>query len=192
MKKTDISKLRKAMEKELDAKRFEHTLGVAYTAASLAMVYDVDLSKAIVAGLLHDCAKCLSDEKRISICEKKKIEITKVEYEKPSLLHAKVGMYLAKKDYDIDDEDILNAILYHTTGRPGMSILEKIIYIADYIEPGRKPLPKMAEIRKAAFQNIDEALVLSMEGTLSYLKETNEIIDPVTQATYDYYKKELK
>ncbi len=192
MKKTDIAKLRKAMEKELDAKRFEHTLGVAYTAASLAMVYDIDLNKAIVAGLLHDCAKCLSDEKRISICEKKKIEITKVEYEKPSLLHAKVGMYLAKKDYDIDDEDILNAILYHTTGRPGMSMLEKIIYIADYIEPGRKQLPKMSEIRKAAFQNIDEALVLSMEGTLSYLQDTNEVIDPVTQATYDYYKKELK
>lgn len=189
MKKNDFTKLRKAMEKELDAKRYEHTLGVAFTAASLAMRYDADIDKALIAGILHDCAKCMTDEKRISICQKKGIEITPTEYQKPSLLHAKVGSYLAEKEYDIDDPDILNAIKYHTTGRPNMSLLEKIIYLADYMEPGRKPLPLLNQVRELAFNDLDQALLLSIESTLTYLNSIDSTIDSATQETYEYYKK---
>lgn len=192
MKSADIKKIRKSMEKNLDHKRFEHTLGVAYTAAALAMCYEVDILKAQTAGLLHDCAKCLSDEKRLSICEKHNIQMNEIEHNNPFLLHAKVGSYIAMKKFQIHDKDVINAILNHTTGRPGMSSLEKIIYIADYIEPGRKQAPNLAEIRKLAFQDLDLALVKILSDTLDYLKTTNTDIDPMTQQTYDYYKEFIK
>ncbi len=191
MKAADIKKIRKSMEKRLDSKRFEHTLGVAYTASALAMCYEVDMNKAQIAGLLHDCAKCLSDEKKISICEKHNIHMTKIEQRNPFLLHAKAGSYIAMKKFNIHDQDIINAILNHTTGRPGMSALEKIIYISDYIEPGRKQAPNLKEVRKLAFENLDLALLKILEDTLSYLKDTGSEADPMTQETYDYYKKSV-
>ena len=187
MKANDLKKIRKAMEKCQDAKRFEHTLGVAYTAAALAMRYDGDIKNAQIAGLLHDCAKCLSDEKRLSICEKHNISMTEIERRNPFLLHAKVGSFLAMEEYKIKDSDIIHAILNHTTGRPGMSLLEKIIFIADYIEPGRKNAPNLAEIRKLAFEDLDSALLKILSDTLEYLKSTDGEIDPMTARTYEYY-----
>ena len=187
MKPKDLKKIRKTLEKELEPKRFEHTLGVEYTAASLAMRYDVTIEDALVAGLLHDCAKCISGEKLIDICEKQHIDINNVERKNPSLLHTKVGEYLAQEIYDIHDSDILNAIRYHTTGRPGMSILEKIVFIADYIEPGRKQAPNLEEIRKLAFTDLDNALIRILEDTLAYLKDSEDEVDPMTRKTYEYY-----
>lgn len=189
MKSADIKKIRRYMEKNLDPKRFEHTLGVAYTAASLAMCYDVDITKALVAGLLHDCAKCLPDEKKISICEKHNLQITDIERQNPFLLHAKAGSYIAMNKFNIHDRDIINAILNHTTGRPGMSVLEKIIYISDYIEPGRKQAPNLTLIRKLAFRDIDKALLKILEDTLDYLSKSASPTDPMTQKTFDYYMK---
>ncbi len=188
MKNADITKIRKAMEKSLDNKRYEHTLGVAYTAASLAMCNDIDMDAAIVAGLLHDCAKEINDEKKLSMCEKRNISVSEIEKKNPSLLHAKVGSLLAMEEYDIEDMDIINAIKHHTTGRPGMSILEKIIFVSDYIEPGRNKARNLKEIRKIAFINLDSALLKILEDTLEYLKESKEEIDDMTQKTYDYYK----
>lgn len=187
MKTADVRKIRRKMEKTLDAKRFEHTLGVAYVASSLAMCYGEDLNKALLAGLLHDCAKCIDNEKKIAICEKHNIPINEVERENPFLLHAKVGSYFAMKRFNIHDPDVINAILNHNTGRPGMSLLEKIIYVADYIEPGRKQAPNLSQIRKLAFQDLDKALIRILEDTLHYLKSTDMPIDSMTQRTYDYY-----
>jgi predicted HD superfamily hydrolase involved in NAD metabolism len=187
MKSKDFRKIKNKLEKELDAKRYEHTLGVEFTAAALAMRYDADIEKARLAGILHDCAKCVDDNKKIKICEKNHIEITDVEKRNPFLLHSKVGVYLAQQDYGIDEEDILNAILFHTTGRPDMSLLEKIIFIADYIEPGRKNAPNLGEVRKLAFIDLDKALVRILKDILQYLGETGDEMDPMTQKTYDYY-----
>lgn len=191
MKTNELSKIRKSLEKELDSKRYDHTLGVEYTAAALAMRYDVSIEKARVAGLLHDCAKCLSNNKKLSICEKNNIEITDIEKRNPFLLHAKIGCFLAEKEYHVVDRDVLNAILNHTTGRPGMSLLEKIIFIADYIEPGRKQAPNLQDIRKLAFVNLEHALIKILEDTLVYLKSTGDEIDPMTAKTYSYYCDEL-
>lgn len=187
MKSADIKKIRRKMEKVLDSRRFEHTLGVAYTASALAMCYQVDISKAQTAGLLHDCAKCISDEKKIAICNKHNIHMNEVELKTPFLLHAKVGSFIAMKQFNITDQDIINAILNHTTGRPGMSQLEKIIYVADYIEPGRKQAPNLTQVRKLAFHDLDAALLKILEDTLQYLNNINDNIDPMTQKTYDYY-----
>ncbi|MCH5249642.1 MAG: bis(5'-nucleosyl)-tetraphosphatase (symmetrical) YqeK [Lachnospiraceae bacterium] len=184
-----LKKLRKAMEKELNHKRYEHTLSVAYTAANLAMVHNSDTNSALIGGMLHDCAKCISDNKLIAICEKHSLNISEVEMNNPSaLLHAKVGAVLANDKYGINDEDILNAIKYHTTGRPNMSKLEKILYIADYIEPGRKHAPNLKQIRAMAYQDLDKTLLKILEDTLVYLTSSDGQIDPMTKKTYDYYK----
>ncbi len=186
----DFKKLRKKMEKELHAKRYEHTLSVAYTAASLAMVHNVDTDSAMTAGLLHDCAKCLPTDKLISLCRKNDLSVSEVELQNPAaLLHAKAGSFLARKKYGVTDDDILNAIKYHTTGRPEMSKLEKILYIADYIEPGRKHAANLLQIRKMAYQDLDQTLFKILEDTLSYLLTTGGEIDSMTQETYDYYKR---
>ena len=190
MKKAiSLKKLRRAMEKVQDSKRFEHTLGVEYTAAALAMRYGCDIRDAQIAGLLHDCAKCLTDEKRLSICKKKKIPVTAVEKKNPFLLHAKVGAYLAYQKYGVSNPDILNAIRSHTTGRQNMSTLEKIVFIADYIEPGRTHAANLAEIRRIAFVDLDKAFVRILSDTLDYLKDTGNEIDPKTEETWKYYKK---
>lgn len=187
----ELSKIRRSMEKTLDPKRYEHTLGVEFTAAALAMRYDASVQNAQLAGLLHDCAKCLSDEKRLAICERHNISINDVEKRNPYLLHAKVGSFLAMDEYGVTDSDVIHAILNHTTGRPGMSLLEKIIFIADYIEPGRKQAPNLQMIRKLAFINLDEALIKILEDTLTYLKESGGEIDPMTEKTYQYYRREI-
>lgn len=190
MKNTDVRKIRKAMKKVQDAKRYEHTLGVAYIATALAMRYGGSLKSAELAGLLHDCAKCMTDEKRLAICEKHNISINEIERRNPFLLHAKVGSFLAMEEYHIYDADIINAILNHTTGRPGMSLLEKIIFIADYIEPSRKNAPNLEEIRKLAFLDLDQCLVIVLGNILEYLESTDGEIDPMTRKTFEFYVKQ--
>ncbi len=192
MKTYDLKKIRKSMEKMQDPKRYEHTLGVCYTAAALAMRYEVSLKDAQTAGLLHDCAKCLSDEKMLRICEKHNILISPVEKRNPELLHAKVGSFMAMEEFHVYDSDIINAILNHTTGRPGMSTLEKIIFVADYIEPGRKKASHLEELRKLAFVDLDRALVEILRNILDYLQQQENEIDLMTQKTYEYYLQELQ
>lgn len=186
-----ILTLQKKMSKELDKERYNHTLGVMYTSASLAMCHDGDVNKALIAGLLHDCAKCIPNPEKIKLCEKYKIEVTEVEMANPGLLHAKLGAFLAKKKYGIKDEDILNAISSHTTGRPGMSLLEKIVYIADYMEPGRNFSPNFLAVRKLAYDNLEGCLYRILEDSLKYLKSKDKPIDPMTEKTYNYYRQRL-
>lgn len=191
-----MKEIKKYLKKHLTKERYHHTTGVAYTAMALAMKYnpDVDnaafMKKAEIAGLLHDCAKCMDNDKKIRICNKHNIAYTQIELENPYLLHGKVGAYIAAKEFAIHDEDILNAITWHTTGRPKMSLLEKIIFVADYIEPSRKPIPELDLIRRLAFEDIDAAVIRILENTLHYLNEKGNPIDMMTQKTYDSYKKE--
>lgn len=190
MKTVEImQKLRKELSKELKPDRFDHTLGVAYTAANMAFVYSADVDKALIAGMLHDCAKCLNFEDQIKICEKNNIEISDVERRNHSLIHAKAGMYLARAKYDVYDTEILNAIRWHTTGREDMSLLEKIIYIADFIEPNRKKLEGMDDIRKEAYTDIDKCLAHILHDSVIYLKTIGKECDEATMTAYEYYKK---
>lgn len=188
MKTIELKKIRKAMEKSLDDRRYEHTLGVEYTAAALAMCHNASIKNAQLAGILHDCAKCLSNERLLSICEKRNISINDIERNNPPLLHAKVGSFLAMDEYGVSDPDVIHAILNHTTGRPGMSILEKIVFVADYIEPGRNKAPNLNEIRQLAFVNLDAAMLRILEDTLKHLEERGGDIDPMTRRTYNFYK----
>lgn len=176
------------LSNKINAKRLEHSIGVEYTAANMAMVHRVDINKARLAGILHDCAKGYSTEEKLKKAIKHNLSINSYERKNPDMLHAKLGAYYAKAKYDVNDEDVLNAICYHTTGRPDMSTLEKIIFVADYIEPNRKEQKEMAEIRKEAFTDLDKCVLHILKNTLEYLREGNSEIDEMTQKTYDFYK----
>lgn len=184
----DIKDIKKELKKILDKDRYEHTIGVAYTATSLAMRYGYNVNKALIAGLLHDCAKCVPDDLKISECQKYNIELSEVELKNKALIHPKLGMVYANVFYGVDDEDILNSIFYHTTGRENMSTLEKIIYIADFIEPGRCEAQNLDIIRKTAFADLDECMYLISRDTLDYLKSKNKPIDGMTERVYNFYK----
>ncbi len=185
MKRPEIEK---KLKKELDKERFTHTIGVMYTAASLAMAHQADMEKAIYAGLLHDCAKCIPNSDKIKMCRKNGISITKAEEENPYLIHAKLGAYLAEKEYKVKDEEILHAIRVHTTGEPYMNDLDKIIYIADYIEPNRNKAPDLNEVRGLAFEDLDLAMVKILSDTLDYLGKKDAHMDPMTRDTYQFFR----
>lgn len=189
--KQGIVKIRKKLKNELDKERYEHTLGVMYTAAALAMRYEEDIDNALMAGLLHDCAKCIPADAKIKLCDRYHLNVSEIELANPSLLHAKLGAFLAAKKYGIRNKEIINAIASHTTGRPAMTLLEKIIYIADYMEPGREELPNMAEVRKLAFTDINECMYRITKDLLVYLHTCNISIDPMSEKTYLYYKEKL-
>jgi len=159
----------------------------------MAMRYNPDpsnsdfIKRAEIAGLLHDCAKCMDNDKKLQICEKNKLPCNNFEKSHPYLLHGKVGAYIAKTKFNINDEEILQAITWHTTGRPNMSLLEKIIFIADYIEPARNPIPELDLIRQLAFIDIDKAMEKILANTLKFLESKGNAIDKMTQITYDSY-----
>lgn len=186
--KFDLQKITKKLKKYLDEDRLWHTLGVMHTAAAMAMVYHEDMEKAQLAGLLHDCAKCIPSKKKIKLCNENHIPVSSFEKEHPFLLHGKVGAWIAEEKYGVKDREILEAITWHTTGKPEMSVLEKIIYIADYIEPARDKAPRLKEIRALAFQNLDRCMYEILKDSLEYLNTHPEDLDPTTEKAYDYYK----
>lgn len=185
--KYDLLKITKQLKKKLDVYRFTHTIGVMYTASAIAMAHGVDIYTAQTAGLLHDCAKCIPDKRKLDLCRTYQIPVTSIEAEHPFLLHAKLGAYLAKTKYKITEPDILSAITWHTTGKPNMSELEQIIFIADYIEPGRDKAPNLDEIRKLAFKDLDECTYRILKDTVTYLKEKPNSMDETTEEAYLYY-----
>ena len=187
MAKYDFTKMQKKLSKYLDANRYHHTLGVMYTCAALAMAHGYDLEDAQAAGLLHDCAKCIPNKKKLKLCSQHKISITEFEKEHPFLIHAKLGAYIAEKKYDITDPEILSSITYHTTGKSAMSMLEKIVYIADYIEPMRDKAPNLPTVRQLAFSNLDECMYAILKDTLAYLEENPKDLDATTREAFLYY-----
>ena len=184
----DLEKYQKKLQRYMDKSRYQHTLGVMYTAASLAMAYQYDIDKAMFAGLLHDCAKNVPHDKKLELCKKYQVEVTDIERENPFLLHAKVGAIIARKKYHVKDEEILHAIAVHTTGAPNMNTLDMILFIADYIEPGRDKAKNLGQVRKMAYQNLEHTVEKILSDTLNYLNGKSGRIDPTTELTYQYYK----
>ncbi len=189
-----FEEIQEKLKKALDEPRYEHTIGVMYTAGCMAMAHGYDIQKAMLAGLLHDCAKCMTHEERLSLCEEYHVEVTDSELENKALLHAKAGAILAKIEYDIEDMDVLHAIAVHTTGEQDMSTLDMIIYIADYIEPGRDKAPNLEVVRTLAYQDLNACMAKILDDTLEYLQNRGGLIDPTTakaQEFYQQYRKEF-
>ena len=187
----ELEQIRDNLKMLLKETRYLHSIGVEEVACDLALIYGYDMDKARIAGILHDCAKNLTDQGLLEECEKYQLPISEVEKKCSFLLHSKVGALYARIKFGIEDDEILSAITYHTTGRPAMTLLEKIIFTADYIEPYRRPLPGIDEIRKVAYSDLDKAILIILEDTLQYLNKCGGDIDPLTIDTYQYYKKLL-
>lgn len=183
-----FKQIQEKLKNSLDSFRYNHTIGVMYTAGCMAMAHGFNIHKAMLAGLLHDCAKCMTHEERLELCNAYNVRVTDSELENKALLHAKAGAILAKIEYDIEDEEILNAICYHTTGKSDMSTLDKIIYIADYIEPGRDKAPNLEYIRKLAYVDLDICMAQILHDTLEYLQLKGGHIDPTTAQAHEFYK----
>ncbi len=180
--------LERMLSAVLSPHRFRHTVSVSYTAAALAMTYGADLPRARLAGCLHDCAKYLSDGDILRCCEEEGIRLSETEKKAPWIVHAVYGPVLAKKLYGVTDPEVLSAIRWHTTGREDMTLLEKIIFTADYIEPEREPFPGLAEVRGAAFRDLDRAVLLILENTISFLRDGDRPIDPHALKALEYYR----
>ncbi|MBS4535852.1 bis(5'-nucleosyl)-tetraphosphatase (symmetrical) YqeK [Clostridium sp. D2Q-14] len=178
----DIENIKKELKLEIDKERYNHTLRVVDIAKRLALVYRIDEKKVELAALLHDCGKYKDIDVLLKKVEEFGIILDIISKNNHHLIHSHLGAEIAKKKYDIVDEDILNAIKYHTTGRRDMSILEKVIFIADYIEPERD-FDGIEDIRKLAFEDIDEAIIVSMENTIKYIIDKGLLIHPNTIST---------
>lgn len=188
MKEYNFPKLEKKLKKYMDEERFIHTQGVMYTACALAMCHNADMNQARLAGLLHDCAKCIPNSKKLKICQRENIPVSAAEEASPDLLHAKLGVYISKEKYGVTDREVRQAVRYHTTGRPEMTLLEKIIYIADFIEPGRDKAPNLPTVRRLAFQDLDETMYVILKDTLEYLEHGSGTIDATTRQACRYYQ----
>lgn len=187
----NIDLIKADLKEKLPKKRYEHTLGVAYTAAALAMCYGEDILKAELAGILHDVAKAkksfeLKDDMKGYIDPYTDGDyVALIANKAPQILHAIYAPYLAKKDYKIEDKDILSAIRWHTTGKKDMTMLEKIVFVADYIEPNRKKLPDLDRIRTLSFHDISEAVKVIAKSTIEYLGSQGMYIDKFTYELSD-------
>lgn len=171
--------LLEAVQQQITKHRYEHTLGVMNTAVALAAKYGANKEKAEIAAILHDYCKFWSeDEMRSIIKSTPHIPKDLLEYDK-ELWHAHVGAEVVRRDLGIEDEEILNAIRYHTSGRENMTLLEKIVCLADYIEPGRK-FPGVDEVRAAAEEDLDRALAKGLGGTITFLVNREKSIYPLT------------
>ncbi|MFZ5945957.1 MAG: bis(5'-nucleosyl)-tetraphosphatase (symmetrical) YqeK [Bacillota bacterium] len=160
------------IKKRLSLKRYEHSLGVAETASELAIINGADPQKAYLTGVLHDYAKEMDDSQLLAMAKDYNIPLNEVEIAQPQLLHGIVGACLVKTELGIDDGEILDAIRYHTTGCSNMTMLTKIIYIADYIEPNRD-FPGVELLRKVSYENLDKGVLDGLNHSIRYILDKN-------------------
>ncbi len=175
MKSDLIEKIHYELKRNVSSHRYRHSLGVADAAVYLANKYGADKDVAYIAALLHDYAKDFSKEQVEEYISQNNLVIDEIMSGVYQLLHGKIAAHIAKKQFDINDKDILNAIEYHTTGRKEMSKLEKIIYLADFIELGRNYVG-VEELRIVAEQNLDEAVLLALNNTIKYVISTGKLL----------------
>jgi predicted HD superfamily hydrolase involved in NAD metabolism len=186
-----IDEIKEKLRGGLSPKRFKHSLGVMDTAVKLAVLYGVDVSKAEMAGLLHDCAREIKVEEVLRICKEHNIAVDDICAMQPKLLHGPVGSVVARKEYGIEDEEILGAIYCHTTGRKDMKALDKIIFLADYIEPGRD-FSGVEKVREAVFEDLDKGMVISLVTIIKHLVKKRELIQLDTIDTWNYMMTSLE
>lgn len=173
---------------DLSLKRFSHTLAVADTARRLALLHGLDPVKAEVAGLLHDCAKCLPLKEMQRIAKDNHLTDDPSILESGALLHSVVGAYLASTKYGCSDEEVIAAIRSHTTGQPGMSQLAMAVWLADTIEPTRAPYPLLDKTRMLAALSLEKAMITSLEGTLQHVRKKGDSVHPATVDTLSWLK----
>ena len=178
----------KRLSAVLKPSRYEHSLSVAAESFRLADLHGLDVLRAVQAGLLHDCAKCLSLEEMQDIAKAHRLTDDPAMLESGALLHSLVGEQVARDQYGMTDPQVLEAIRYHNTGFPGMSRLDMCVCLADSIEPLRKSYPGLDEARALAEKSLEGALLLSLERTAAYVVERGKYLHPCTRDTIRWLK----
>jgi nicotinate-nucleotide adenylyltransferase len=185
----DIRAMQEKLRGMLKFKRYRHTMGTVMTAVLLADSYGADPQKTRLAALLHDCAKTGGSGRGYLTVPG--VEADGWELKNPGLLHAKVGAVIAEREFGVHDPEVLQAIRSHTTGRPGMTKLEKIIYFADMIEPTRS-YQGADELRGIALSGLDRAVMAGLKFSIDYVRQRGETLHPATEEAYKYMKKEIE
>ena len=187
--KYNFNELKEIVKSKMSLKRFTHTLGVVEMSEKLAKIYNADIEKCKVAALLHDICKEMDMEYIKNICKNNFMnELSEEDLENNEILHGFAGSYYVKTELGINDKEILNAIKYHTIGAKNMTLVEKIVYIADAIEYGRN-YPSVVEIREEIFKNLDKGILMEIEHKEKYLESIGKKSHP---NTYKFKKEILK
>lgn len=189
--KMTIDEIRAKLKIALTEKRFNHSLGVMQSAVELARHYGADVHKTAVAALLHDCAKNYATSEMFELCERYNVELDETSKASPGLIHGFLGAVIADKYYGVSDPEIYDAIYYHTIGKPDMSLLTKIIYIADGIEPGRT-YEGVERIREMVFDDIDRALILQIDYTIHSVINRGGLLHTNTIDTRNFYLRKIR
>ena len=187
--KYNFNELKEIVKSKMSLKRFTHTLGVVEMSEKLAKIYNADIEKCKVAALLHDICKEMDMEYIKNICKNNFMnELSEEDLENNEILHGFAGSYYVKTELGINDKEILNAIKYHTVGAKNMTLVEKIVYIADAIEYERN-YPSVVEIREETFKNLDKGILMEIEHKEKYLESIGKKSHP---NTYKFKKEILK
>lgn len=160
----DIELLKEEIKEKLTEKRYLHSISVMNMCEKLAKKYNCDVKRAMLIGVVHDMAKEMTDEEMLTYVNRNHISISETEKNLPKILHGKIAGDFAKKKYDFDDE-MCEAIKYHTTGKENMTLLQKVLFVADKIDETRH-YEGVEELRKLAFENLDEAIIKNIDETL--------------------------
>lgn len=174
-----IQHLTEEIKKTLSSHRYRHTMGVAEMAVKLAKLYGADRELVEISALLHDVAREIDNSSMLDLCLKYGILPDEIERQVPELLHGKVGACIAQETYGIKNTVVLDAVRYHTTGRKDMSLPEKIIFIADMIEPGRA-FPGVVLLREKAFENLNKSVLAGLNSTIRFVLERDMVIHPLS------------
>ena len=173
----NLEEMQALLKESIPPKRYKHSVHVYETALELAKSHQLPQEKIAIAALLHDCGREVGRKESVGKAQELGLPIDWVELNQPILLHAKLGVYNAMHKYGIADQEILDGILYHTTGMAGMTDLAKVVYLADMIEPGRD-FPGVEELRKLAHKNLDQAMLMAYSNTIRYLLDGGLLIHP--------------
>ena len=187
-----IQQMREKLKTLLSDHRYTHSLGVEETAIKMAEVFGVDKEKTQIAALLHDCAKQIPHKEQLSMCKEFNIPLDEIKEQQLGLLHAELGAYLAEHEFGVTDTEILDAIRYHTLGRKDMTDMEKILYLADIIEPNRQEFDGLSELRKVCFLDLDLALLRGLALSISHINRTGCLLHPQTIEAEKYIREKLR
>lgn len=181
-----IEQMTEKLGKVLEPRRFQHSINVMKEAVKLAQHHGADVEKAQIAGLLHDCAKNYPQSELYDLCVSFGVPLDSTTRKEAGLIHGFVGAHLLKPEYGIDDDEIFDAVYYHTIGKPDMPLLTKIIFIADCIEPMRTA-PWVDEIRKTVYDDIDKALIIQLDNTIRCVLQKGTLLHTSTVVTRNFY-----
>lgn len=186
-----IDQMKKKLKSSLTEKRYVHSIGVMETAVKMAQKWGADIEKTAVAALLHDCAKNYSISETMNLCKVYNVHLDDVTKMATGLIHGFLGAEIARDMYGIDDDEIYDAIYFHTVGKPDMKLITEIIYIADGIEPHRN-YDGVDRIREMAFEDIDRALILQIDSTIKSVINKGGLLHTNTVDTRNFYLKKIR